>query len=102
MQNSIPFGLILNEIVVNACKHAFRPGRPGKVAIHMRSAASVVLQIRDDGQGCPPGVSLGHASTLGFQLLPMLSEQLKATLTLETAPDQGCCFTLTIPDLIRE
>ena len=102
LQNSIPFGLILNEIVVNACKHAFRPGRPGKVAIHMYSAASVVLEIRDDGQGCPPGVSLGHASTLGFQLLPMLSEQLKATLTLETAPDQGCCFTLTIPDLIRE
>jgi signal transduction histidine kinase len=32
----------------------------------------------------------------------MLTEQLKATLTLDTAPDQGCCFTLTIPDLIRE
>jgi two-component sensor histidine kinase len=30
LQNSIPFGLILNEIVVNACKHAFRPGQPGR------------------------------------------------------------------------
>ncbi|MBA4710298.1 PAS domain S-box protein [Aquitalea aquatica] len=102
LQNSIPFGLILNEIVVNACKHAFTPGSPGKVEIHMLSAATVVLQIYDNGQGCPPGVTLGSTTTLGFQLLPMLTEQLKATLTLQTAPGQGCCFTLTIPDLIRE
>jgi two-component system, sensor histidine kinase PdtaS len=102
LQNSIPFGLILNEIVVNACKHAFTPGSPGKVEICMRSVTSVELEIRDNGKGCPPGVGLGSTTTLGFQLLPMLTEQLKATLTLHTAPGQGCCFTLTIPDLIQE
>ncbi|BBF85659.1 signal transduction histidine kinase [Aquitalea magnusonii] len=102
LHNSIPFGLILNEIVVNACKHAFLPGQPGRLEILMHTAEQVQLQIRDNGKGCPDGVTLGNAATLGFQLLPMLTEQLKATLTLETAPGQGCCFTLTIPDLIRE
>lgn len=102
LHNSIPFGLILNEIVVNACKHAFTPGRPGKVEILLHSSEQVQLQIRDNGKGCPDGVQLGSTTTLGFQLLPMLTEQLRATLTLDTAPGQGCCFTLTIPDLIRE
>ncbi|WP_159877266.1 MULTISPECIES: PAS domain S-box protein [Aquitalea] len=102
LHNSIPFGLILNEIVVNACKHAFVPGQPGKVEILLDSTEQVQLLIRDNGKGCPDGVQLGSTSTLGFQLLPMLTEQLRATLTLDTAPGQGCCFTLTIPDLIRE
>lgn len=102
LHNSIPFGLILNEIVVNACKHAFAPGQPGKVEILLHSTEQVQLQIRDNGKGCPDGVQLGSTTTLGFQLLPMLTEQLRATLTLDTAPGQGCCFTLTIPDLIRE
>lgn len=102
LHNSIPFGLILNEIVINACKHAFAPGQPGTVEIVMESAEPVQLQIRDNGRGCPAGITLGSGGTLGFQLLPMLAEQLKAGLTLDTAPGQGCCFTLTIPDLIRE
>ncbi|GAB2897438.1 hypothetical protein GCM10027202_26600 [Microvirgula curvata] len=102
LQNSIPFGLILNEIVINACKHAFEPGCPGSVEIVMLSGEQVQVQIRDNGKGIPDDVKLGTASTLGFQLLPLLAEQLKCTLTLRSGPGQGSCFTMVMPDLIRE
>jgi two-component sensor histidine kinase len=78
------------------------PGQPGKVEILHAQPSRFNCRFVTTARAAPPGVQLGMPTTLGFQLLPMLTEQLKATLTLETAPDQGCCFTLTIPDLIRE
>ncbi|MGE8358329.1 MAG: ATP-binding protein, partial [Microvirgula sp.] len=68
----------------------------------MQSGEQVQVQIRDNGRGIPADVKLGTASTLGFQLLPLLAEQLKCTLTLWSGPGQGSCFTMIMPDLIRE
>jgi len=101
LQNSIPFGLMMNEIVVNACKHAFLPGSTGTVTITLTVGDEVKVEICDNGKGVPAGVELGTASSLGFQLLPMLAEQLKCSLQLESAANHGSCFTLNIPDLSR-
>lgn len=102
LQASIPFGLILNELVVNACKHAFGPGEAGEVEIVMRFDDALAITVRDAGRGLPPGVELGASSTLGFQLLPMLAEQLRGELSVESAPGQGCRFVLRVPECSRE
>jgi PAS domain S-box-containing protein len=81
LQNSIPFGLILNEIVVNACKHAFTPGQPGKVEI-LNTEQQVNCRFVTTARAAP-GVSAGHADHAG------LSTTAHADRTAEGNADAG-------------
>jgi len=97
MDQAVPCGLIANELVTNACKHAFPgrdPGAPagcaGSIAVTMkREGHSFMLSVADDGIGMPelePGASLEDAenSSVGFPLVRMLAEsQLGGELTVE-------------------
>lgn len=73
-------GLVLNEIVINAIKHAFADGRPGVLSVSsclQGEAARIV--IADDG----PGVNVGKkpSSGLGSTLITRLSRQAQARVT---------------------
>lgn len=73
----IPCGLILNELITNALKHAF-PGRDrGVIKIEVRQMDDrVVVTVTDDGVGMPEGLDPNTSSSLGMQLVGMLSKQL--------------------------
>jgi PAS domain S-box-containing protein len=90
-----PCGLILNELISNALKHAFPEGRRGKISIsfHRREKGQYVMRVRDDGIGFPPALDIGHTETLGLQLVDTLSKQLAGTLELNR--EGGADFTLT-------
>jgi PAS domain S-box-containing protein len=79
---AIPCGLIVNELISNALKHAFPNGRRGRIAVEMTRTVDhwVTLSILDDGVGLPGDVDLARARTLGLQLVWLLSDQLGATL----------------------
>jgi two-component sensor histidine kinase len=82
VDKAIPCGLILNELVTNALKHAFPEERPGTVRVELSQTAAgrVRLAVSDDGVGLPDGLDIRHSDTLGMQLVCTLAEQLAAKL----------------------
>jgi two-component sensor histidine kinase len=94
VDQAIPCGLILNELIANALEHGFPGGRGGtiRVVIARRDVQQVGVAVMDDGVGVPPEVSIEEARTLGFQLVRTLARQLKAEVTLDLA--QGTCVRL--------
>jgi two-component sensor histidine kinase len=86
VDRAIPCGLILNELIVNALKHAFPAGRSGhiRVALQSRDGGRVALMVRDDGIGVQ---EIGPASNgeLGMQLVRTLAQQIRADLSVKHA-----------------
>ena len=78
VDRAIPCGLILNELITNALKHAFPEGRVGKVTVHMhrRSHGEVMLSVADDGVGLPDRLGERAKKSLGMQLITTLVEQI--------------------------
>ncbi len=86
-------GLIVNELVTNALKHAFPGDGAGTVRVRLRrSPAELTLVVEDDGVGCPEAAGDG----LGSQLVRLLVQQLKGQMMREPAAP-GCRITITIP-----
>jgi PAS domain S-box-containing protein len=94
-ETAVPCGIIVNELLSNALKHAFPPGRPGEVAITLRAEGDgrVSLAVQDTGVGLPDGFEASQTPSLGWQLVTLLTAQLNGTLTLESR--QGTRVTLT-------
>lgn len=82
---SIACGLILNELVTNALKHAFPNEREGRVTIEIRAAGPerAWLSVADDGVGLPPDIDPGSAATLGLQLVDSLVGQIDGVLKVQ-------------------
>jgi PAS domain S-box-containing protein len=82
---AIPSGLIINELVTNAIKHAFAGRAAGHIDLAVRRAAdgTVRLSLSDDGIGLPAGLDPAHSPGLGLQLVAMFAEQLDASLAVQ-------------------
>ncbi len=94
LQQAVPCALMVNELLTNCFKHAFPDGRGGRV--HLRAGCTpqrrVQLELQDNGVGLPPGVRPGLGGSLGFQLLPLLADQLEAEFTLFEGPGTRIAF----------
>jgi two-component system, sensor histidine kinase PdtaS len=104
MQQAIPCGLLVNELVTNAIKHAFPGGRAGRVRIRLRAGSqegAAVVEVEDDGVGLPPGLSPGQGPGLGMQLLPLLADQCRARLELREGDGCHVCLYMN-QDPIKE
>jgi two-component sensor histidine kinase len=85
LDRTIPCGLLVNELVTNAFKHAFPGERHGEIVIELFVTEDdfVCFNIADNGVGLPPETASGSPSSLGLQLVALLVEQLHGTLTVE-------------------
>jgi two-component sensor histidine kinase len=94
INQAIPCGLIVNEIVSNSLKHAFPDGRSGAVHVEMKKEepSRLKLVIRDDGIGIPENVDIRNPSTLGLQIVSDLVGQLDGTIEIEHG--KGTAFTI--------
>jgi two-component sensor histidine kinase len=94
VNKATPCGLILNELLCNALKHAFPAGRSGEIRIDLRvdAAQQVTLVVSDTGIGLPTELDFPNAESLGLQLISTLTEQLDGTLVLDRG--NGTVFTL--------
>ncbi|MCX5855154.1 MAG: sensor histidine kinase, partial [Deltaproteobacteria bacterium] len=101
IETSIPCGLILNELVSNALKHAFPEGRGGEINISMTTAGDqFVLTVRDNGIGFLGSVDFQNPRSLGLDLVNLLVGQINGTIDLQV--DGGTTFTITFPAVIKE
>jgi len=82
VEEAVPLGLIVNEVVTNSMKYAFKDGRQGEIIICLKDAGhdQYGLTISDNGTGLQEDFDLDKVTSLGFQLIRGLSEQLHATL----------------------
>ncbi len=84
-EQAVPLGLIANELVTNAFKHAFPNDRSGAVRVVLRKTSSLALMVEDNGVGCPSD----KQERIGSRLIRLLAEQLEATLDWQEA-GPGC------------
>ena len=89
IDQAVPCGLLVNELVSNALKHAFPDGRKGELWVLLDNLADGVgwhLRVSDNGVGLPPDLDLEHITTLGLKLVSDLSRQLGASLSFGSGP----------------
>jgi two-component sensor histidine kinase len=97
---AIPCGLIVNELISNALKHAFPNGRGGEILIELRRAQAnkFLLIVSDTGIGFPDGLDFRNTATLGMQIITMLVEQLDGQI--ELARQKGSSFKIMFEESV--
>jgi PAS domain S-box-containing protein len=97
IDTGIPCGLLINEMVTNALKYAFRGRQEGTIRIRMGLDAlgHYILSVSDDGIGIPADFDPGTARTLGMKLVSGLVDQLDGKLELTKSP--GTTLTIRFP-----
>lgn len=94
LDQAIPCGLILNELISNALKHAFPQGRPGNMFISLSLEGNTVsIRVGDDGIGVPPDFNMETHGNLGLELVRTLAEQLDGNVRMTGGP--GVSYLLT-------
>jgi two-component sensor histidine kinase len=89
---AISVGLIVNELVTNALKHAFPGDRAGTIRVALESKSPLRLIVEDDGVGCaaPTG-----ASGTGMRLVKLLVQQLQGEISWQSR-EPGCRVTIEL------
>jgi PAS domain S-box-containing protein len=96
MNLAVPLGLILNEALCNALKYAYPSGR-GELQIKLKgNDKSFMLSVSDSGIGMAPDSGSSDGNGLGLQLIKMLSKQIDADFSIESAPGEGTRIDLRI------
>ena len=85
MNDSVPFCLLVNEIITNAYKHAFHDRQEGNISLHLhRENGSCKVMIEDDGSGVSDASMLEKPKSLGYTIIQGLIKQLKGTLEISS------------------
>ena len=96
VDDAVPCGLILNELLSNALKYAFPDGREGLVRIELSeqdAQGQLSLTVADDGVGLPEDIAFWNTQTLGLRLVRSLVRQLDGDVKIDRS--QGTCITVT-------
>jgi PAS domain S-box-containing protein len=98
INNAVPCGLVLNELVSNALKHAFPRGKKGLIKIKAATLADkeVLIEVSDNGVGIAPELNFERLDSLGLGLVKGLVEnQLKGSLKMVSG--SGTAFIIRFP-----
>lgn len=93
---AIPCGIIINELMSNALKHAFPDGRDGTIRVELtHDNGQVTLSVCDSGTGITAPVDFDTIKSLGLTLVRMMTQQLDGTVSVVVK--KGTCFKITFP-----
>jgi two-component sensor histidine kinase/ABC-type amino acid transport substrate-binding protein len=93
IDTALPFGLVLNELIVNSLEHAFPEGRRGTISISLsrEESGSIVLRYQDDGVGFPEGFDFREGDSFGLELIRSVGEQqMMGKVAFSSRPGMGC------------
>jgi two-component sensor histidine kinase len=83
---AIPLGLLVNEIITNAFKHAFKEKESGLIKVKVSiEGNNIKINVKDNGVGLPANYKdlLEEKQSLGFELIAILAEQINAHLSFK-------------------
>jgi len=93
---ALPAGLVVNELLMNALKHAFKGRDGGTITLHcLTDTKGCRVVVADDGVGLPEGVEWPRRGKLSSLIVQSLRENAKASLDLKSAPGQGTRVTIS-------
>jgi PAS domain S-box-containing protein len=97
VSTAIPCGLLVTELVTNSFKHAFPDGLVGEIHLTLRQdpPGTCVLIVGDTGVGLADSRDVRATGSLGWQLVGLLTEQLRGTIALDS--QGGTTVTITFP-----
>ncbi len=117
IDTAVPLGIIVNELVSNSLKYAFRSREDGKIQIKLckednkedkntrldkkkedTKKTNFILTVSDNGVGIPESFSLENSETLGLQLISILVDQLEGKLELKTDSGTEFIIRFAVPD----
>ena len=85
LDQAIPCGLILNELITNSLKYAYPAEKGGEIEISVREVdGKVHIMVKDFGIGLPKGFKIEESDSLGLSLVDTLIDQLDGELILKT------------------
>lgn len=99
IDNAVPMGLLINELVTNAFKYAFKKQKTGELNIEFtlnNKDNTVHLVVKDNGCGFPKNFNIDDIESLGLQLVQSLNSQINGELNF-TSSDKGTTFEIIFP-----
>lgn len=97
LNQAIPCGLILNELLTNSIKHGFSDGRNGEITVILthQTTYHLMLSVSHNGRGLPSDFDMHTVSSMGLKLVMTLVKQLRGTLELKQ--DRNTHFVIEFP-----
>ena len=94
----IPCGLLINELVVNAYKHAFNKKKKGELFISLKNEGKkIVLSVSDNGPGLPKDFDPASDESLGSMLISSFAAHLEAEMEVRNKESGGAEYTFRFP-----
>ncbi len=98
IDQAIPCGLIVNELITNSLKYAFKDGTAGNrltISLKKDDTGMITIQVSDNGPGIPAGIDIEKTQTLGIRLIGLLTRQIRGTCRLDR--EGGTVWTIAFP-----
>jgi two-component sensor histidine kinase len=81
---AIPLGMILNELISNSLKYAFKGKEKGDIWITMKKNNNeLLLQVKDNGVGLPAEFNTDNTSSFGYEIIKAFAQKLKARMNID-------------------
>lgn len=95
---AISAALVVNELIANAAKHAYRDKQGGKIQVAIARAGEdkIAISVRDQGTGLPRGFDLARPKGLGMRIVTSFVEQLNGTIEIRRH-EPGTEFVVVLP-----
>ena len=102
IETALPIGLIINELITNACKYAFPDGMPGELTIALSHGPGdhCLLVVEDNGIGLPVTTNMDTEKSIGLYIVRLLVDQIEGSVTVTR--NQGTTFTFAFRNIIRK
>jgi two-component sensor histidine kinase len=95
-EKAISVGLIINELLSNTFKYAFRDRKSGIVWIELfKETDKIYLIVKDNGTGLPKEFNISASNSLGFKLVEMMSSHMHGKLSVSN--NNGSEFRIVFP-----
>jgi two-component sensor histidine kinase len=92
---AMPTGLVVNELLTNALKHAFKDREGGTITLNcVIDELGCRVEVTDDGVGLPPGTTWPVPGKLSALIVTTLRENAHAQLHVESEPGRGTAVTI--------